>query len=165
MNGSIDNQGLKTMIRTIAVTFVLISLTRVRLAQSDSRRTLWPFRRHRRSISACSLTWRHSTAVAWLSRRLVGPSCVSTAENSASDRRARGTPAVLCRVLWRPPASRSSDITEIQMVRPDVAVIEGRTTSAVGDAEPVVSAFAATLVKDGKEWRPAIRADVICRLR
>ncbi|MBM4091110.1 MAG: SgcJ/EcaC family oxidoreductase, partial [Planctomycetes bacterium] len=80
--------------------------------------------------------------------------CVSTAEDSGQ--RVEGREALqqhFAAFFKEAPGARlAGQITDIQMVRPDVALIEGRTTLVVGDAEPLVSVFAATLVKDGNQW-------------
>jgi uncharacterized protein (TIGR02246 family) len=51
-----------------------------------------------------------------------------------------------------PTARLSGEITELKLVRPDVALIDGRTTLFVADTEPVVSVYSALLVKDSDEW-------------
>jgi uncharacterized protein (TIGR02246 family) len=51
-----------------------------------------------------------------------------------------------------PTARLSGEITELKLVRPDVALIEGRTTLFVADDEPVASTYSALLVKEGDEW-------------
>jgi uncharacterized protein (TIGR02246 family) len=51
-----------------------------------------------------------------------------------------------------PTVRLGGGITEIKLVRPDVALIDGRTTLFVADVEPVVSVYSALLVKDGDEW-------------
>lgn len=48
-----------------------------------------------------------------------------------------------------PTARLSGELTEVKLVRPDVAMIDGRTTLFAADGEPVVSVFAALLVKEG----------------
>jgi uncharacterized protein (TIGR02246 family) len=144
------------MIRTIAVSVVLMSLTHVGLAQSDNGQNAAAVPGgheaiHQRLESyVAAFNQQDAVAVAafW------SPDCVSTAEDSGQ--RIEGREALqkhFAAFFKEAPGARlAGQITAIQMVRPDVAVIEGRTTLAVGDAEPVVSVFAATLVKDGKEW-------------
>lgn len=51
-----------------------------------------------------------------------------------------------------PTARLSGELTEVKLVRPDVATIDGRTTLVVADSEPVVSVYSALLVKDEGEW-------------
>ncbi|XZE18106.1 SgcJ/EcaC family oxidoreductase [Pirellulaceae bacterium SH449] len=51
-----------------------------------------------------------------------------------------------------PGARLAGEISDIQFVRPDVAVIEGRTTLQLADADPLETVFVATLVKEGNEW-------------
>ncbi|MBX3437192.1 MAG: nuclear transport factor 2 family protein [Planctomycetaceae bacterium] len=51
-----------------------------------------------------------------------------------------------------PDARLVGQATSLRLIRPDVAVIEGRTTLFVGEADPVESAFTAILVKEGDQW-------------
>lgn len=51
-----------------------------------------------------------------------------------------------------PTARLSGETTELKLVRPDVALIEGRTTLFVANDEPVASTYSALLVKEGDEW-------------
>ncbi|MGE3778242.1 MAG: SgcJ/EcaC family oxidoreductase [Pirellulaceae bacterium] len=51
-----------------------------------------------------------------------------------------------------PTARLSGEITEVKLVRPDVAMIDGRTTLFITDTEPVVSTYSALLVQEGGEW-------------
>jgi len=144
------------MIRTIAVSAVLMSLTHVGLAQSDNGQNAAAVpggheaihQRLESYVAAFNKQDAVAVAAFW------SPDCVSTAEDSGQ--RIEGREALqqhFAAFFKEAPGARlAGQITAIQLVRPDVAVIEGRTTLAVGDAEPVVSVFAATLVKDGKEW-------------
>jgi uncharacterized protein (TIGR02246 family) len=51
------------------------------------------------------------------------------------------------------PGSRlMGEVSSIRMIRPEVALVEGRTTLFVADPEPVESAFTAVLVKEGDQW-------------
>ena len=144
------------MIRTIAVSVVFVSLTQVGLAQSDNRPDAAAVpggheaihQRLESYVAAFNKQDAAAVAAFW------SPDCVSTAEDSGQ--RIEGREALqqhFAAFFQEAPGARlAGQITAIQTVRPDVAVIEGRTTLVVGDAEPVVSVFAATLVKDGKEW-------------
>jgi uncharacterized protein (TIGR02246 family) len=51
-----------------------------------------------------------------------------------------------------PGARLTGQVTDIRIVRPDVAMVEGQTTLFVAGSEPVVSAFSALMVRDGNEW-------------
>jgi uncharacterized protein (TIGR02246 family) len=51
-----------------------------------------------------------------------------------------------------PGARLTGQVTDIKIVRPDVAMVEGQTTLFVAGSEPVVSAFSALMVRDGNEW-------------
>lgn len=82
------------------------------------------------------------------------PDCISTAENSGE--RIEGREALqqhFAEFFQEYPGARLvGEITDLQIVRPDVAVIEGRTTLVLADAEPVETVFAATLVKEENQW-------------
>ncbi len=144
------------MIRTIAVSAVLMSLTHVGLAQSDNRQDAAAVPGGREAIHqrldsyVGAFNKRDAAAVAafW------SPDCVSTAEDSGQRIEGRDALQQHFAAFFKeaPGARLAGQITAIQMVRSDVAVIEGRTTLVVGDAEPVVSVFAATLVKEGNNW-------------
>jgi uncharacterized protein (TIGR02246 family) len=151
-----QSEGLKTMIRTIALSAVLMSLTQVGLAQSDNGQNAAAVpggheAMHQR-LEAYVAAFNKQDAVAVAA--FWSPDCVSTAEDSGQ--RIEGREALqqhFAAFFKEAPGARlAGQITAIQLVRPDVAAIEGRTTLAVNDAEPVVSVFAATLVKDEKEW-------------
>ncbi|MCU0880891.1 MAG: SgcJ/EcaC family oxidoreductase [Pirellulaceae bacterium] len=151
-----QSEGLKTMIRTIALSAVLMSLTQVGLAQSDNGQNAAAVpggheAMHQR-LEAYVAAFNKQDAVAVAA--FWSPDCVSTAEDSGQ--RIEGREALqqhFAAFFKEAPGARlAGQITAIQLVRPDVAAIEGRTTLAVSDAEPVVSVFAATLVKDEKEW-------------
>jgi len=144
------------MVRAIAVSVVVMSLTQVGLAQSDNPQDAAAVpggheaihQRLESYVAAFNKQDAVAVAAFW------SPDCLSTAEDSGH--RVEGREALQKHFATffqdSPSARLAGQITDIQFVRPDVAVIEGRTTLVVGDAEPVVSVFAATLVKDGKEW-------------
>lgn len=145
------------MIRTIVASAVLLSLTHVGLAQSDSREdaaATVPGEQqaiHRRLESYLeAFNKQDAAAVA----NFWSPDCVSTAEDSGQ--RTEGREAIrehfAAFFTEAPDARLAGQINHIQIVRPEVALVEGRTTLVLGDAEPVVSVFAATLVKDGNDW-------------
>ena len=144
------------MIRTIAVTAVLLSLTHVGLAQSDKRQDAADVpgghaaihQRLDSYVAAFNEQDAGAVAAFW------SADCVSTAENSGQRIEGREALQQHFAAFFKevPGARLTGQITDTQMVRPDVAVIEGRTTLVVADAEPVVSLFAATLVKEGNEW-------------
>ncbi len=80
--------------------------------------------------------------------------CVSLAEDSGE--RLSGRESLIrhfSKFFQDTPTARlSGEITELKLVRPDVAMIDGRTTLFVADIEPVVSVYSALLVKDGDQW-------------
>lgn len=49
-------------------------------------------------------------------------------------------------------ARLTGEMTGIRMIRPDVALIEGRTMLFVDGSDPVESMFTAVLVKEGDHW-------------
>ena len=142
------------MIRTIAVSVVLMSLTHVGLAQSDNRQDAAAVpggheaihQRLESYVAAFNKQDAVAVAAFW------SPDCVSTAEDSGQ--RLEGREALqqhFAAFFQEAPGARlTGQITAIQMVRPDVAAIEGRTTLVVADAEPVVSLFTATLVTSNR---------------
>ena len=141
------------MIRTIAATAVWIALTHVGLAQPGDRPAASAEQDaiHQRLVSYVeAFNQQDAAAVAtfW------SPDCISTAENSGE--RIEGREALqqhFAEFFQESPGARLvGEITDLQIVRPDVAVIEGRTTLVLADAEPVETVFAATLVKEGNQW-------------
>ena len=144
------------MIRILVVTAVLISLTHVGLAQSDNRQDAAAVPGGHEAIRQCLQSYLEAfnkqdagaVAAFW------STDCVSTAENSGQRIEGREALQQHFAAFFQEAlgARLAGQITDIQMVRPDVAVIEGRTTLSVGDEEPVVSVFAATLVKEGNAW-------------
>lgn len=141
------------MIRTIAATAVWIALTHVGLAQPGNRSAASAEREsiHQQLASYVeAFNQQDAAAVAtfW------SPDCISIAENSGE--RIQGREALqqhFADFFQEAPGARLvGEITDIQIVRPDVAVIEGRTTLVLADAEPVETVFAATLVKEGNQW-------------
>jgi uncharacterized protein (TIGR02246 family) len=143
------------MIRAIVFIAALASLAQVGLAQSDRKDAAVVadgqeaiHQRLQSYVAAFNQQDAGAVAAFWSS------DCVSTAEDSGQ--RIEGREALqqyFAEFFQEAPSARlAGQITAIQMIRPDVAVIEGQTTLVVADAEPVVSVFAATLVKDGKEW-------------
>ena len=44
-------------------------------------------------------------------------------------------------------------VDRIRFIRPDLAGVEGKTTTSVPDEEPTVSQFSAILVKQGNQWQ------------
>jgi uncharacterized protein (TIGR02246 family) len=144
------------MIRTIAATAVWIALTHVGLAQVGNRPDASAASAEQDSIHQRlasyleSFNQQDAAAVAtfW------SPDCISTAENSGQ--RIEGREALrqhFAEFFQEAPGARlAGEITDIQIVRPDVAVIEGRTTLVLADAEPVETVFSATLVKEGTAW-------------
>lgn len=144
------------MFRIVAVSAVLMSLTHVGFGQSNNRQDAAAVPGEQEAIHQRLTSYleafnkQDAMAVAafW------SPDCVSIAEDSGQRLEGREALQQHFAAFFKesPGARLAGQITDLQMVRPDVAVIEGRTTLAVGDAEPVVSVFATTLVKEGKEW-------------
>ena len=144
------------MIRTFAVSAVLMSLTHAALAQSDTPQDTAAVpgeqevihQRLKAYLEVFNKQDAAAVAAFW------SPDCVSTAEDSGQRIEGREALRQHFAAFFKesPGAQLAGQITDIQFVRPDVAVIEGRTTLVGGDAEPVVSVFAATLVKDGNAW-------------
>ena len=89
-----------------------------------------------------------------LSGQFWSPDGVSVAEDSGQ--RIEGREALQKQFATffeeAPGARLTGQVTDIRIVRPDVAMVEGQTTLFVADSEPVVSAFSALLVRDGNEW-------------
>ncbi len=144
------------MIRTITATAVWIALTHVGLAQPGNRPDASAASAEQDSIHQRLASYleafnqQDAAAVAafW------SPDCVSTAEDSGE--RIVGREALqrhFAEFFQESPGARLvGEVTDIQIVRPDVAVIEGRTTLVLADVEPVETVFAATLVKEGNQW-------------
>ncbi|MGE3778790.1 MAG: SgcJ/EcaC family oxidoreductase [Pirellulaceae bacterium] len=144
------------MIRIIAVSAVLMSFAHAGLAQSDNQ--VGPMsesaeqraiqRRWESYLEAFNKQDAEAVAAFW------SPDCISTAEDSGERVKGREALRQQFATFFReaPGARLTGQITAVEMVRPDVAVIDGRTTLVVGGAEPVMTVFAATLVKDGKDW-------------
>jgi uncharacterized protein (TIGR02246 family) len=62
----------------------------------------------------------------------------------------------LADVFKRPAKTRlAGTVDHVRFVKPDVASVEGKTTTSVPGEEPNVSQFSATLVKEGDHWRIA----------
>ena len=80
--------------------------------------------------------------------------CASLAEDS--NERISGRDALQERMADffkdQPDAQMTGEITNIKIVRPDVALLEGTTTLLLTDSEPVVSTYSALLIKEGDEW-------------
>lgn len=80
--------------------------------------------------------------------------CVSIAEDSGD--RIEGRDAIqkhFTEFFSRPNKPQlAGEIVDIRMIRPDVAMIEGRTTLLVAEEEPIESLFSATMVKEGRGW-------------
>ena len=144
------------MIRIIVASAVLLSLTHVGLAQSNNRQDASAVPGEQEAIHQRLASYleafnkQDAVAVA----KFWSPDCLSIAEDSGERLEGREALQQQFAAFFKeaPGARLAGQITDIRIVRPEVAVIEGRTTLVVGDAEPVVSVFAATLVKDGNEW-------------
>lgn len=80
--------------------------------------------------------------------------CVSVAEDSGERIAGREALQQHFSVFFKESraAKLTGEVTEINVVRPDVALIDGRTRLFVSDSEPVESTFSALLVKDGDKW-------------
>ncbi|TVS15155.1 MAG: SgcJ/EcaC family oxidoreductase [Planctomycetaceae bacterium] len=144
------------MIRTIVATAVWVVLTHAGFAQPDNRPDAPDASAEQDSIHqrlesyVQAFNQQDAAAVAafW------SPDCISTAEDSGQ--RIEGREALRQHFAEffkeSPDARLVGEVTDIQIVRPDVAVIEGRTTLVLADAEPVETVFAATLVKEENQW-------------
>jgi uncharacterized protein (TIGR02246 family) len=82
------------------------------------------------------------------------PDCLSIAEDSGH--RIEGREAIQQHFAdffqQSPSAQLEGEVTNIQMIRPDIAAVEGRTVLLLADGEPVESVFSSTLVKEGDNW-------------
>jgi uncharacterized protein (TIGR02246 family) len=144
------------MIRTIATTAVWIALTHAGFAQPGNRPDAPDASAEQDSIHQRLASYveafnqQDAAAVAtfW------STDCISIAENSGQ--RIEGREALqqhFAEFFQDAPGSQlGGGVTDIQIVRPDVAVIQGRTTLVLADAEPVETMFSATLVKEGNQW-------------
>jgi uncharacterized protein (TIGR02246 family) len=62
--------------------------------------------------------------------------------------------ADLAEVFKKPVKTRlAGKVDRVRFIKPDVASVEGQTTTAVPNEEPSVSQFSATLVKHGDQWQ------------
>jgi uncharacterized protein (TIGR02246 family) len=141
------------MIRTIAATAVWIVLTHVGLAQPSNLPDASAEQDsiHQRLESYLEAFNQQDAAVV---ATFWSPDCISIAENSGQRIEGRESLQQHFAEFFKesPGARLVGEVTDIQIVRPDVAVIEGRTTLVLADAEPVETVFSATLVKEGNQW-------------
>ena len=143
------------MIRTIAVIAVLMNFSHVGLAQSDNPRASTVPGGHKaihQRLESYVAAFNKQDAVAVAA--FWSPDCVSTAENSASGSKDGEALQQHFAAFFGKGSGRdrlAGQITAIQMVRPDRGRDRGSDDAGRRRRE-VVSVFAATLVKDGKEW-------------
>jgi len=155
-NRDFQEQDLEMMIRTITATVVWVALTHVGLAQPGppSGTSVAPSEQVAINQRLASYLEAFNQQDAEAAASYWSLNCVSTAENSGQ--RLEGRDALqrhFADFFKETPGARLvGEITDIQLVRPDVALIEGQTTLVLADTEPVESAFVATLVKEGKQW-------------
>jgi uncharacterized protein (TIGR02246 family) len=71
--------------------------------------------------------------------------------------RTKGRAAIradLEKVFQKPTKTRlEGTVDRVRFIKPDVASVEGKTTTSVPNEEPNVSQFTATVVKQGEDWK------------